>query len=156
MNASLTTSSPRRLFPWLRPGTFPRRQEEIDQLMQRFWNENGDGWNYFAMAPPVDIKETEENVTVRVDLPGVAADDVEIQLQGNQLTLRGEKQQEGEEKGETCHHSERQSGRFSRTITMPCEVVADKIKATMKNGTLNIVLPKSSEPRSHRIEVKSN
>ncbi len=156
MNASLTTSSPRGLFPWMQRGTFPAGQEEMEQLVQRFWNDNGDGWNYFAMAPPVDIKETDNDVTVRVDLPGVAANEVDIQLNGNQLTIRGEKKDEKEEKGETYHRVERRSGRFSRTMTMPCAVQEDKIEATMKDGTLNVVLPKSPEAQSRHIEVKCN
>lgn len=156
MNESLTTSSPRGLFPWTQRGGVPNRQDEMEQLIQRFWNENGDGWNYFAMAPPVDIKETADMVTVRVDLPGVAANEVDIQFNGNQLTISGEKKEEKEDKGETYHRVERRSGRFSRTITMPCAVQQEQIEATMKDGTLNVVLPKSLEAMSRHIEVKSN
>lgn len=154
MNAPLSTS--RGLLPWMSQGSFPTLRDEMEHLFQRFWDENGDPWNGASLAVPVDMKESDTEVTVRLDVPGVAAKDVDVRMHGNQLVISGQRSEEKEDKGETYHRVERRSGRFSRTMTMPCEVLEEKIDASLKDGILTVVLPKSPQSQSRPIEVKCN
>lgn len=156
MNAPLTTRQSRGLFPWAQGGGVPALREEMEHMFQRFWDENGDAWGSQMLSPALDLKESDKDVTVRLDLPGVEAKEVDIQLNGNQLVVSGERKEEKEEKGETYHRIERRSGRFSRSMILPCAVQEDEIDATMKDGILTVVLPKSPEAQSRHIEVKSS
>lgn len=154
MNGQLQTRQSRGLSPWSARGAFPSLRDEMEQLFQHFWDENGDNWAGSLMSPPADVSETDKEVTVKLDLPGVKAKEIDVQLNGNQLVISGERKEEKEEKGETWHRVERRSGRFSRTMTMPCAVEEDKIDASMKDGILTVVLPKTAEAQSRKIEVK--
>ncbi|PQO43924.1 Hsp20/alpha crystallin family protein [Blastopirellula marina] len=156
MNGQVAARPSRSIFPWAqRGGTFPSLREEMESLFQRFWDENHDVWGGQLMTPALDMKESDKEVTVRLDLPGVDASEVDIQVHGNQMVISGERKEEKEEKGETFHRVERHSGRFSRTTTLPCGVEEDKIDAHMKDGILTVVLPKSPEAQARHIEVKS-
>ncbi|MCC9608326.1 Hsp20/alpha crystallin family protein [Blastopirellula sp. JC732] len=124
-------------------------------MFQRFWDERNDVWGGQVMSPALDLKESDTDVTVSMDLPGVDAKEVDIQINGNQLVISGERKEEKEEKGQTFHRIERRSGRFSRTTTLPCAVEEDKIDARMKDGILTVMLPKSPEAQSRHIEVKT-
>ncbi|WP_158261375.1 MULTISPECIES: Hsp20/alpha crystallin family protein [Pirellulaceae] len=156
MNAPLTTRQSRSLFPWAQGGNLPSLREEMEHLLHRFWDENGDVWGNQMLCPALDLKESDTEITVRLDLPGVQAKEVDIQLNGNQLVVSGERKEESEEKGETFHRVERRSGRFSRSTMLPCAVQESKIEATMKDGILTVVLPKSPEAQSRHIEVKNS
>lgn len=155
MNGQLATRHGRSLFPWSHRGSFPSLRDEMEQLFERFWDENGDDLAVSLMSPPADVSETEKDVTVKFDLPGVQAKEIDVQLQGNQLFISGERKDEKEDKGETWHRVERRTGRFSRSMTLPCRVQEEKIDATMKDGILTVVLPKTAEAHGRRIEVKS-
>lgn len=154
MNSPLTTRPGRSIFPWPQRGPFPALRGEMENMFQHFWDENGDGWGGQLMAPALDLKESDKEVTVRLDLPGVKAEEVDIQLNGNQLVISGERKEEKEEKNEKYHRIERRSGRFSRSATLPCAIQEDKIEAVMKDGILTVLLPKSPEAQSRHIEVK--
>jgi HSP20 family protein len=107
-----------------------------------------------GFAPRIDVRETDEEVLVLAEIPGLEEKDFELSLTAEELTLRGEKRGEREEKG-SLHRLERSYGAFERTISLPCEVEADKASATYRNGVLNVTLPKapSARRRVHRIEV---
>lgn len=156
MNAPLTTRQGRSLFPWGQGGNFPTIREEMEHMLHRFWEDNGDVWGSQMLSPALDLKESDKEITVRLDLPGVEAKEVDIQLNGTQLVISGERKEESEEKGEMYHRVERRTGRFSRSTMLPCAVQEDEIVASMKDGILTVVLPKSPEAQSRHIEVKSN
>lgn len=107
-------------------------------------------------TPVVDIEETDEDITVKVEIPGMKKEDIKISTSGNMVTITGERKREEEETGKTYHRIERSYGRFVRTIDLPVEIDPDKTKATYKDGLLTITLPKpeSGKPKSTRIEVK--
>lgn len=108
-----------------------------------------------AIYPPVNIGEDENAVYVEAELPGMSLDDLEIFVTGhNQLTIRGERKAPQIEGG-TWHRRERVFGSFSRVITLPVEVDADKVEATFHNGVLRIVLPKTAASRTRKIPVKA-
>ncbi len=108
-----------------------------------------------AWLPAVDVSETGDKITVKAEIPGMEAKDIEISMVGDTLTLKGEKKAEREEKEENYHMVERSYGSFSRSMKLPATVDADKVEATYKNGVLTIVLPKKEEVKPKAIEIKA-
>lgn len=141
---------------WLRRSPLASLSEEFESLFSRVLGEEGGAWRSAMSVPPLDLSETDGKITVRMDLPGVKPDDVKIQLNNHQLTISGERQEVKEEKGEAYHRLERQIGRFSRSITLPCEVEEEQIEARYKEGVLTVTLPKSFEAKAKQIEIKAN
>jgi len=99
-------------------------------------------------APLVDVFEDNETITLKVELPEVDANDVDIQIEGNALTLRGERKLERADKQEGYHRIERNYGSFSRTFTLPSTVEVGDITAESRDGVLRIALPKKPETKS--------
>ena len=104
-------------------------------------------------SPLVDIFEDQESITLKVELPEVDAKDVEILVEGNTLTLKGERKLENEQKRDGYHRIERTYGAFTRTFTLPTTVDAEHIRAESKDGVLRIALPKKAETRPRQIKV---
>jgi HSP20 family protein len=116
---------------------------------------NGEeGWLTGAVTPALDMSETDTAIDVRMDLPGITAKDIDIQVNGNLLTVSGERKEEKEEKGKTFHRVERSYGSFSRTVTLPGAVNESEVAAEYKDGVLTITLPKTEESKAHKIKVK--
>ncbi len=107
-------------------------------------------------SPVVDIEEDNENFLVKVELPGLKKEDIKISVRGNLLSVSGERKQETETKEKTFHRIERSYGKFSRNITLPADVDADKVKATYKDGILAITLskPETMKPKEIDVEIK--
>ncbi len=108
---------------------------------------------YGTWAPAVDLKEEDKRYVIQADMPGVKKEDIEINLENNVLSIRGERKFEGEVKKETYHRIERAYGKFVRSFTLPARVAADRISATQKNGTLEIIVPKAEESLPKKIEI---
>ena len=107
------------------------------------------------MAPKIDISETENELRVRAELPGVSQGDVEVMLNGDMLTIRAEREIEQEEDREDYHLVEMSYGIFQRTLQLPYRVDPDHVQARFENGILTISIPKSqAQQRSNRIEVQ--
>jgi HSP20 family protein len=109
-----------------------------------------------AIAPSLDVHETEQAYMVTAELPGINLKDIELNLSDNVLTLRGEKRSERNEEDGGRRYSERSYGRFERTIPFPAEVDADHVEASCENGVLKVVLPKNAQSRdkTRRIEIR--
>ena len=109
-------------------------------------------------SPFVDVFEDNEGITVKVEMPEVDANDVDIQLEGNALILRGERKLEHAEKREGYHRIERYYGSFSRSFTLPTTVELEHVTAQSRDGVLRIVLPKKAEtkPRQIKVEIDSS
>jgi HSP20 family protein len=106
-------------------------------------------------APAVDMVERNGEIVLRADLPGLAEKDVAVSVQDGMLTIRGERKEEHEEKEESYYYCERSLGAFVRSVPLPPGVDADKIKATFKNGVLEVHVPKSKESAAKTIEIKA-
>ena len=106
-------------------------------------------------APAVDMYQTDDEIIVKAALPGIKADEVQISVTGEVLTLKGEVKHEEETKEKTYHIREQRWGTFERTIMLPTDVVADKANADFKDGILTIRLPKAEEVRPKTITVKA-
>jgi len=108
-------------------------------------------------APAADVVETEHDLRVMVELPGLTPDDVAVDLENNVLTIRGEKRErrsEGDEK-HTWHLTERRYGKFVRSFMLPRDVDQDGIAADFDNGVLTVTIPKSEQARRRRIEIRA-
>ncbi|HTX91784.1 MAG TPA: Hsp20/alpha crystallin family protein [Anaerolineales bacterium] len=106
-------------------------------------------------APAIDLYQTEEEVVVHTALPGLKAEDVQISLTGDLLTLKGEFKEKEEKKEKAYHLREQRYGSFERTISLPTLVMADKAKAEFEDGVLTIRLPKAEEVKPKTITVKA-
>jgi HSP20 family protein len=102
----------------------------------------------------LDLAQTSDDVIVRASLPGVTPDDIHISVTGDVLTLRGEVKEEKVTNEVSYHLRERRYGSFSRTITLPTSVVAEKAKAEFENGVLTLTIPKAEEHKPKSITVK--
>lgn len=152
MSGQLT--APRwNLTPWFRRGPLAQLRNEMESLFERLGEEDGNGFG--LVVPPLDLSETADAVQARLDLPGLEAKDIDVQVRDNQLIVTGERKEEKEEKGETFHRVERREGKFSRSVTLPCSVNEGKVDAQFRNGVLTIKLPKNEQAKAKRIEVKA-
>ena len=105
-------------------------------------------------TPSVDVYEEKDEVVVKVDLPGVAKDEIEVSLSDSRLTIKGEKKKEEEVKEDDYYRWERTYGAFTRTVDLPAAVKADAVKATFKDGVLEVRLPKTEEAKQKVVKVK--
>jgi HSP20 family protein len=129
-------------------------RQEMNDLITSFWGGNGSGPLSTSFAPELDIAEKDNSFELRMDIPGMEAKDLDIQVQGNTVTISGHRKEEKEEKGKTFHRVERRSGSFSRTVTLPCAVTEKEVAAEYTNGVLNVVLPKCEKEKPNKITVK--
>ncbi len=107
-------------------------------------------------APAIDVSEDDKTYKITAELPGLEARDLDVSISGDTLVIKGEKQQEKEQKGKNYHFSERAYGSFQRTFALPDGVARDKIAADLSKGVLTITLPKTPEAQkpAQKIEVK--
>lgn len=140
----------------LREPGFITLRDQIDRLFNNFatdfpgWPDLQRNW-----APSVDIGEDDKNIFVKVELPGIPAEAIEISVANHALTIQGEKQEDKEEKGKTWTRKERFYGKFSRTIPLPEGIDANKVDAVDKAGVLTITLPKLETAKARKIKVKT-
>ena len=128
----------RDMFNWLWENTMPSFFEGDRECM----------WH-----PRIDVAESEKEITVTAELPGLSKDDVEITLTNNMLTIGGEKKRETENKNENYHMIERSFGSFCRTVALPVEVDTEKIDAVFKDGVLSVRIPKSEKAVPKKIAI---
>jgi HSP20 family protein len=128
---------------------------DMDRLFNTFFG-NMPQEGEMMWAPVVDISENNGMIDVKAELPGMKKDDIKVSVHDNTMTITGERKHENETKDKTFHRIERVYGRFSRTIALPAEVDADKIKANYKDGVLSISLPKPESKKPKQIEVEIN
>jgi HSP20 family protein len=131
----------------------------MDRMFDDFWGRREGGlapwgreWTEFD--PKVDVIETEDEVKVEAELPGLAAEDVHVSVSHNVLSIKGEKKQEREEKGDNWYRSERSYGSFQRAISLPQGTDAEQVEAAFDKGVLTITFAKTGEER-RKIAVKA-
>lgn len=135
-------------------------RDPVHRFFNRFWEDTfrsgidagssaSRSWN-----PAVDIKETEDALTLLAELPGMAKDDVDVSLEKNVLTISGERRFEKDVEKESFHRIERSYGAFARSFTLPNNVKTDSVEASFDNGVLAIRLPKLEEAKPHKIKIR--
>jgi len=132
---------------------------EFNTLPVRFGSFYGKDWGAPLATTPwnpsVDIFETDNEVVMKAELPGMNAKDIELRLENNVLMLKGERHFEKEAKEENYHCIEREYGVFSRTFALPTAVNGDKVTAEYKEGVLKVVLPKKEETKPKPIKIEA-
>lgn len=133
------------LRPYFRPF---RLLEEVEQMARSAF----DG----EMSPKMDMYEEEGQLVIKAEMPGIGKKDLDISLEEDVLTIKAEKKEEVEEgeKGTKDYTRERRFGKYIRYMTLPARVDAENVTATLKNGLLEIKLPKAEEPETKKIEIK--
>ena len=107
-------------------------------------------------TPALDLHEDNDNFVVKIELPGMKKDDIDVTLEDGALSISGERKSDEKFEGAEVYRSERFFGRFQRTVTLPAPVAADKIKAQYKDGVLTVTLPKTEEAKPKQINVQVN
>ena len=150
--------------PWRPLSEMTRWQREMERMFDDFF---GRRWEPFRVArwlpsgvgvsPPsveLDVYEEKDEIVAKAEVPGLEKEDIEVSIADSTLTIKGEKKKEEEVKEEDYYRLERSYGSFVRSVELPREVQADKVKATFKNGVLEIRMPKSEEAKKKEIKVK--
>jgi HSP20 family protein len=127
-----------------------RMKRRIERLMRSFGSLASEEIESF----PIDISETENEVIVRADLPGFSKEEVSVNATENTLTIEAKRKEKKEEKGERFYRIERKIGSLRRTVSLPVEIDAERAKAKMKDGVLEIVLPKKERRKGKEIEIE--
>lgn len=138
---------------------FASLQREMNQLLEGFFEDSPlkvlNRGGAVLGAPKLDLSETEQELHVSVELPGMKEEDIDVEFTGDALRIRGEKKDERDEKQHHFHRIERSFGMFERVVPIPVEIDREKVQATFKNGVLTISLPKSvTAPSTQKIAVK--
>lgn len=132
-------------------------QEQMTRLLDMAWNrEPGEEMKEGIWQPPVDIFEDKDEVVIKVELPGIDQKDIDIKIEDNTLTIRGERKHDDSVKKENYHRIERFYGSFQRSFALPQNINQNGIKATCEKGVLSVILPKAEEakPKQIKVEVK--
>jgi HSP20 family protein len=129
---------------WPTFGRLANLQDELDRLFESPLT----GW-----APALDVHEDKDSFSIRVELPGMRREDIEVSLQDGALVISGERKEEKVTEGTEVHRQERFYGRFSRALTLPSAVAGDKVKAQYKDGILTVTLPKAEEAKPKAITI---
>jgi HSP20 family protein len=154
----MTTALSRRVSRALRP-LFRRRrpfemlEQDLDDLLSRLEADWNGEWPLGSVAPSLDLSETESALQIRMDVPGLKAEEINVEISGNTVRISGERKEEKEEKGRTYHCVERQAGTFARTVTLPASIQEDKVSAECKDGVLTITMPKTEEAKTRQVKV---
>jgi HSP20 family protein len=134
---------------------FTSLQREIDRLFEDFTS----GWPTLRhvpdLTPRMDVTETDKEIEITAELPGLEEKDVQVNLADNVLTIKGEKKAEKEEKDKNYRVVERSYGSFSRTLELPDGVDPSAVKATIAKGVLKVTVPKPAPAQAKKIEVKT-
>lgn len=142
----------RALAPW---SSMTNLKQEMDRIFDRFFETRPD--EFFGLgewAPTLDLSETKDALVAKLEVPGMDPKDIQISLQEQLLTVKGEKKHEKEEKDERYHRVERSYGAFTRAIRLPVAVDPGRVSAAYKNGLLTITLPKTPAAKGTVIPVK--
>jgi HSP20 family protein len=132
-------------------------QDQMNRMLDMAWNsEFGEDLKDGVWQPPVDIYEDENSVVIKAEIPDVDQKDIEVKIEDNTLTLRGERKHSTEIRKESYYRVERFFGQFQRSFSLPHSIDQDNVEATCDKGVLTIVLPKRLEvnPKQINIEVK--
>ena len=131
-----------------------RLHNEMDDLFDSFFRGLDRPFTGYKAWPAIDVAEEEDSIVVRAEVPGCKAEDIEISVYGNKLTISGEKKLSDEKKGKGYYHVESTYGSFRRELTLPTDVEQDKIDAVCKDGVLSITLPKAVKAKTIKVKVK--
>ena len=149
--------------PWRPFMGFSGWERDMERMMDDFFGKRSrpwwpQRWSLPAVleisAPAVDLYEDKDDIVLKAELPGMEKDNIEVNLTNSTLTIKGEKKNKEEVKEENYYKCERSYGSFVRTLDLPKDIHAEKVKASFKNGILEIRLPKTEEAKKKEMKVK--
>ena len=157
---ALTTPRPAELFPRAHD-----MELWFDRMVEDFWRRpfqtllRPEWWwpdetGMMMRMPAVDVFEEKDNVVIKAEIPGLSKEDISLQVTDSTVTIKGEKKREEEVKEDNYYRCERSFGSFTRAVALPCDVKADQVKASFKNGVLAVRMPKTEEAKRKAITVK--
>jgi HSP20 family protein len=134
---------------------FSTLQDRVNRIFRESYSPEGpgDALTTANFAPPVDVYEDEQGVTLKIEVPGIDEKDIDVSIENNTLTVRGERTLEKEEKEENFQRVERQYGSFTRSFTLPNSVDLEQVSAHYNKGVLKIRLAKKAESKPKQIKV---
>jgi HSP20 family protein len=159
-NKALTTQKPAEIMP---------RAQAMERLFERMiddiWRQpfptllRPERWwpaetGMMMRMPSVDLYEEKDDVVIKAEIPGLSKEDINVQVTDSTVTIKGEKKREEEVKEDDYYRCERSFGSFTRAVALPCDVKADQVKASFKNGVLEVRMPKTEEAKKKAITVK--
>lgn len=137
------------------PDVFSSLRSEVDRVFEAFTR----GWPTLTLAqdvtPRMDVAETDKDIEISAELPGLEEKDVQVNVADNVLTIKGEKKAEKQQTEKNYRLFERSYGSFYREVALPTGINADSIKATLSNGVLKVTIPKPAAAQAKKVEVKS-
>src|SRR5881392_962413 len=135
--------------------TMQDRMNRMNRLFRESYSPEGpeEALTTTSFAPPVDIYEDEHTITLKLEVPGIDEKDIDVRVEGNTLTVHGERKIEKEEKEENYRRVERQYGSFTRSFTLPSSVDSEQVSADYDKGVLQIKLAKKTEAKPKQIKV---
>ncbi len=143
------------LIPYRKRGNnLSRLHDNIDDLFDSFFKGLDRPFSGYKGWPAIDVADKDDAVVVRAEVPGCKAEDIEISVYGNTVTISGEKKESKEEKDKGYYYSESSYGSFRREIVLPMDVDESKIDAVCKDGVLSITLPKAEKAKTVKVKVK--
>jgi HSP20 family protein len=149
MTRSLTSWTPQF------PRSFSDLEQDFGTMLKNMFGSDMQSWSELAAwSPRANIAETENDLELTVELPGVKPEDVHVEMHDGELWVRGELKDEREEKGKTFHKVERRYGEFRRVLPLPAEADKEKVDARLTNGVLKVMIPKTEKARPKAIPVK--
>ena len=141
------------LIPWEPFRALRRRDDVFDEFFREVFRRPVFEGEEGVFAPPVEVAESDGEVVVKMEVPGVEKDQLQLTVSDDHLIIRGEVRKESEEKKKHYYRQEIRYGAFQRFVALPVEVDATKANAELKHGMLKITLPKSKQPKAHEIKV---
>jgi HSP20 family protein len=142
------------LVRWDPAGEVDSLQSEVNRLFDTFFaNGRGGAANARRWVPAMDLAESEDELVLTADLPGMSEDDISIEIKDGVLTIAGERRDSRREEGKGYHRVERSFGRFARTLSLPDGIDADRVAASFDRGVLEVRIPKPEERKPHRVPI---
>lgn len=150
MSRSLTSWAPRF------PRSLANLEHDFTGMLERMFGPEMESWTDLkAWSPRANVAETDNDVELTMELPGVKPEDVHVELHDGELWVRGEIKDETEEKGKTFHKVERRYGEFRRVLPLPAAADREKVDARLTDGVLKVMIPKVEKSRPKAIKVKA-
>jgi len=145
------------IIPWSRrnQNELSRLHGDMDTLFDQFFGGLGRPFQSYKTWPAIDVAEEDGQIRVRAEVPGCKAEDIDISVYGDTLTISGEKKDSHEEKGDGWYHTESVYGSFRREVALPAEIDESKIEAVCKDGVLSVTLPKAEQTKAVKVKVQS-
>jgi len=129
-----------------------RMRQQMDNFMNRVSGEDMSSL-HAGVFPSINLSEDPDTYYVRAELPGISAEDLDIQTDGNNLSISGERKIEAEKDGVRYHRKEREAGKFSRAISLPGDINPEGVSASLKEGLLKIIVPKAEKAKPKQISI---